>query len=125
MSVVIDEGAAPLGVIRNFERGMTLANGELIVFADQDDEWLNRKLERLHDAFGDPRVLAAFSDAELIGESGAARGTTLWKAHGLSRTAAKRLEQGAVLQQLVRWNIVTGATLAVRSSLVAIAGPGP
>lgn len=124
-TVVIQEGKTRLGVIRNFERGMSLANGELIVFADQDDVWQKPKLERLHDAFADPLVLAAFSDADLIDESDADRGTTLWKAQGVSRRAARRLEQGAVLEQLVRWNVVTGATLAVRSSLVAIAGPGP
>jgi glycosyltransferase involved in cell wall biosynthesis len=124
-TVAIHEGVTPLGVARNFERGMRLANGDLIIFADQDDVWHRHKLERLLDAFGDPLVVAAFSDADLIDEADADRGASLWRAQGVSRRAARRLEQGAVLEQLVRWNVVTGATLAVRASLVTIAGPTP
>ncbi len=40
----------------NFFRAISLCEGELIAFADQDDVWLPEKLERMRAAFDDPSV---------------------------------------------------------------------
>ncbi len=45
-----------LGHVAAFERAMTLAENELILLSDQDDVWLERRLERIVKALEDPRV---------------------------------------------------------------------
>ncbi len=39
-----------IGFIKNFEKGCTLANGDLISFCDQDDYWYPDKIKKMADA---------------------------------------------------------------------------
>jgi glycosyltransferase involved in cell wall biosynthesis len=57
-----------IGYIRNFEKGMQLAKGELIALSDQDDIWLPEKLEKLYENIGDHLII--YSNSELIDEHG-------------------------------------------------------
>lgn len=56
-----------LGYIRNFEKGMLMAAGELIALSDQDDIWHRDKLKVLVEARGDNDV--AFGDSRLIDDN--------------------------------------------------------
>jgi glycosyltransferase involved in cell wall biosynthesis len=58
-----------LGYVRNFEKGMLLAHGELIALSDQDDIWLPEKLSSLYNNLGNHEII--YSNSELIEESGA------------------------------------------------------
>lgn len=53
-----------LGYIKNFERGISLTNGDLIAPCDQDDIWLPNKLQILFNQIGDN--LLVYSDSTLI-----------------------------------------------------------
>lgn len=113
----IERNDDPLGPIRNFDRAISLATGSVIVLSDQDDVWEPDKLCVIDESLGtDTSVLAAFSDASLIDGDDRPLPGSLWRRAGLSRAAADRLDDD-VLGQLCRWNVVTGATLAFRSSL--------
>jgi glycosyltransferase involved in cell wall biosynthesis len=57
-----------LGYVRNFEKGMRLAEGELVALSDQDDVWLPHKLAVLCDRLGDGLIV--YSDSELVDEGG-------------------------------------------------------
>lgn len=46
-----------LGYIKNFERGMALATGDLIALSDQDDWWHATKIEKLVANIGDSDVI--------------------------------------------------------------------
>jgi len=57
-----------LGYIKNFEKGMLLANANYIALSDQDDIWMPNKLAVLVNAIGDQML--AYSDSELIDAQG-------------------------------------------------------
>lgn len=115
----------PVGIAANFERTLMRADAEMIALCDQDDRWSPAKLQRTEDVMTEPSVMAVFSDGTLIDESGASVGRSLWQATGVGRFARHRLATGKVLDQLLRWNVVTGATLAVRRAVLDVALPIP
>ncbi len=57
-----------LGYIKNFEKGMLLANGDLIALSDQDDIWVKDKLSILYQEIVHHEIV--YSNSELIDESG-------------------------------------------------------
>ena len=114
-----------LGPARNFEAAIASTDADVIVLSDQDDVWEPGKLRHVERAFADPSVVAFFSDATLVDASGQRLGRRLWPAIGLRGRALRRVSTGHLLEQLLRWNVVTGATLAFRSSLLPIVLPIP
>lgn len=62
------ENEENLGYIKNFEKGMQLATGDLIALSDQDDVWHTEKLATLISNMGTSEIV--YSDSELIDESG-------------------------------------------------------
>jgi glycosyltransferase involved in cell wall biosynthesis len=55
-----------IGVVKSFEKAMSLCSGEYIALSDQDDVWLPHKLATLLDNIGD--ALLIHSDAKLKDE---------------------------------------------------------
>lgn len=55
MKVFVNE--TNLGFIKNFEKGCTLTNGELIGFCDQDDYWHDEKIEKMAAAIGEHAII--------------------------------------------------------------------
>lgn len=55
MKVFVNE--TNLGFIKNFEKGCTLTNGELIAFCDQDDYWHREKIEKMAAAIGEHAII--------------------------------------------------------------------
>ncbi|HTL41895.1 MAG TPA: glycosyltransferase family 2 protein [Pseudolysinimonas sp.] len=113
-----------LGVRANFADALDHATGELIALSDQDDIWHEGKLSTLIAAFAaDPDLLLVHSDARLVDADGRPLGLTLLQA--LEATAHERagLERGDAFATLMRRNLVTGATVMVRRSLLERAAP--
>ncbi|NQY28271.1 MAG: glycosyltransferase family 2 protein [Flavobacteriaceae bacterium] len=63
-NIYLHEATKNIGYIKNFERGVKLAKGDFISFADQDDYWLPLKTEKLIDAIGSSDVV--YCDSELV-----------------------------------------------------------
>lgn len=117
---------ANLGSTKNFERAVSLCEGEFIALADQDDVWLPRKLARLEDEFArDASALVVFSDAGIVDEESRPAGQGLWDSVGVGREELARIERGHGIGDLLRGATVTGATAAVRASLRELALPFP
>jgi glycosyltransferase involved in cell wall biosynthesis len=59
--------------LRNFEHAIRHARGDVVVLSDQDDVWLDNKLEIVRELFaGEPaRPLLVVLDAEVVDEDGA------------------------------------------------------
>lgn len=115
-----------LGVTANFAATIAACTGELIALSDQDDEWMPGKLAALAAAFAaDPELLLVHTDARLVDGDGAPLGMTLLDA--LEATPAERagLAAGEALPVLLRRNLVTGATVMLRRSLLESAAPIP
>ena len=66
--VMVVQNETRLGYIKNFEKGMLLANTSYVALSDQDDIWVPHKLEVLIHAIGDQML--AYSDSELIDANG-------------------------------------------------------
>ena len=66
--VMVVQNETRLGYIKNFEKGMLLANASYVALSDQDDIWVPHKIEVLMHAIGDQML--AYSDSELIDANG-------------------------------------------------------
>lgn len=66
--VMVVQNETRLGYIKNFEKGMLLANASYVALSDQDDIWVPHKLEKLLASIGDQML--AYSDSELIDANG-------------------------------------------------------
>src|SRR5690606_28186050 len=65
--VDVNVNARNLGFARNFERAISLADGEVLVLSDQDDVWMENRLQRIGRVFDEASEVAfVFSDAELV-----------------------------------------------------------
>jgi glycosyltransferase involved in cell wall biosynthesis len=79
-----------LGYSANFEKGLSLAQGELIFFSDQDDTWVPSKLETFQKYFeqsGEPLVL--YSDCNLVGSKLEPLGRTVWESLAINDEVQK------------------------------------
>lgn len=110
------ENAARLGFVKNFERavGIAVAEGaQSIALADQDDAWYPQKLEVLADALSKAPPLSLVHsdmdierDGELDLESG-------W-------TQAGRDVSRCAPEDLLLWNITTGASMLIDANLARL-----
>jgi hypothetical protein len=123
LPVRLVRNSTTLGCTRNFERAIRLCEGEIIVLADQDDVWKPEKLTVIVEAFAaNPAAGYVFSDAEMVDESGACLGFSLWDTVGYKPGSFITARQVAMLLQR---NRVTGAAMTFRSALRHILLPIP
>lgn len=117
IAVRLEENPTRLGSTANFEAVVRRARGEILVFSDQDDEWLPHRIERLAAVLeDDPEAAYVFSDGILIDEVGRAVGGSLFSAVEFTARERRLFSVGGGLHVLMRRNVVTGAALAVRRS---------
>jgi glycosyltransferase involved in cell wall biosynthesis len=115
-----------IGYIRNFDRAIGLVDADLVALADQDDVWVDSKLEILERVFLEkPEVGIAFSDAFVVDRALRAFPYSLWQSVGFGGSAQHQLREGQALDVLVRGNMVTGATMMFRSEFRALVQPVP
>ena len=116
----------PLGVTANFERAIRATTGDVVVLSDQDDRWRADRVER-----GLARLRASsdaelcFSDARLVGPSGDPLGGSLVERLRVTPAERAALADGDLFDALVRRNLVTGATVLFRRTLLDAALPFP
>lgn len=124
--VRIYENDSNVGTIRNFEKAIRLCEGDVIALSDQDDVWKTNKLEMIAATFEkNPDVGYVFSDAELVDERLIPFHKRLWKSVGFHRRLYKEFLAGEQYLCLLRQHIVTGATMAFKSSLRSLLFPFP
>lgn len=70
-----------LGVLKNFEKAISLCRGEYIALSDQDDVWLGNKIEILLHEIGDNILI--FHDDKLIDNNGVVLKDSFWKKVGI------------------------------------------
>jgi glycosyltransferase involved in cell wall biosynthesis len=100
-----------LGYKENFLRCAGLCSGALIAFSDQDDIWLETKLESQVRAFDDPEVLLSCHNVELMDEGGRRSGHTL--------TALRRSGK-YTYRQMLPFALSFGFTQTFRRSLLSL-----
>ncbi|QEE60859.1 glycosyltransferase family 2 protein [Salinibacterium sp. dk2585] len=122
---VLDPGGR-LGVTKNFERAVSACEGDLIVLSDQDDVWHPDRLERAATSFeARPGLLLQHSDARLVDADGRPLDVGLLEALRVSAAERQAIHRGEAFSAYLRRNLVTGATVAFRASLLQHAMPFP
>lgn len=116
-----------VGFLRNFEHALSLCSGDLIFLSDQDDVWMEDKVEVFCNYFEThPDVNFAFSNAELINSIGVRSfNKTLFDVVGLDDYNKRLFRKGFALELLATSGRVTGCTSAVRASFVPYCIPFP
>jgi glycosyltransferase involved in cell wall biosynthesis len=114
-TVRIYNNESKLGIRLNFQKGIELASGDILVFSDQDDQWLSNKLELIERAFTDPDVGIVFSNAVVADENLNPKGFDLWTARGFDSPLRKQIladSKPDILRIMIRNPIFTGMTMA-------------
>lgn len=115
-----------LGYVKNFEKAIGLATGDVIVLSDQDDIWMPQKLAGTEKVFVEhPDADLVFSDALLVDEQRRVFAYGLWESIEFDLRERRLIEMGEAFKVLLRRNVVTGATMAFRSSLTSRLLPMP
>ena len=117
-SVRIYKNKTNLGPTKNFEKAISLCNGDIIALSDQDDVWMPQKLEKLEKKLNAHSLAGyVFSDALVVDENLHSLGYTMWNKLLFTTSQCKLFWQGEQLGVLLKRNVVTGATMAFRSEL--------
>lgn len=115
-----------LGSTRNFEKCLSLCEGDILFLCDQDDRWREDKVQKqvayLH---AHPEIDAVFSDAEMINDDSEPTGRTIWQEIEFDAARQHIWQSGKPHEILFNGFVVTGATLAVRKSCLARLMPFP
>ncbi|WP_164990415.1 glycosyltransferase family 2 protein [Agromyces albus] len=125
-ALIVLRNPTPLGVTANFEQALLAASGDVIALSDQDDVWHPDRVERALAAHARPagaELVAA--EARLVDDDGEPLGFTLFETLGVDAQLRRRLESDAAFDELLKRNVLTGATMMVRRELVLRAAPFP
>lgn len=124
--VRIEVNPVNLRSTKNFEKCISLCQGQIVALTDQDDVWYPHKLQTLEAALQQSNdIVAAFSDADIIDDDSRPLGLRLWASFGLHRTNQKRFTNGHAVEVLCNHPVVTGATFAFRKKYFDIMRPIP
>jgi glycosyltransferase involved in cell wall biosynthesis len=115
-----------VGSTQNFELAIAACNGEVIALCDQDDIWELNKLEVIERHFlDDPETSLVFTDASLVDEHAAPLGKNLWESLRFDEAAQEQIQSKSAFELLIQRQVVTGATMAFRSSFRDLVLPIP
>jgi glycosyltransferase involved in cell wall biosynthesis len=115
-----------MGSTRNFEAAIRECSGEIIFLCDQDDIWNSNKIALIEECFmRDATAGAVFSDAKVFHENKEIPESTLWKSIRFSHRERTQIAADEAATVLLRHPVVTGATMAFRSSLREFVLPIP
>jgi glycosyltransferase involved in cell wall biosynthesis len=107
-----------LGSTRNFEKAISLCSGDYIFLADQDDIWKENKIQQTLAVFeANLNAEGVFSNADLIDqEDDVIPSLTIWDSvFFLENELPKPIDFFDIITK--NGNIVTGATLCIKSSV--------
>jgi hypothetical protein len=124
--LVVLRNPLALGVTANFEQALRAASGDLVALCDQDDVWHPDRVARAAAEFAArPGLDLVAADARLVDDAGEPIGSSLFETLGVDERLRRRLASDAAFAELLRRNVLTGATMMVSRSLVGRAAPFP
>ncbi len=116
LNILVFVNERPLGVVKNFEKAISLCNSNYIALCDQDDVWIATKLE---DDLKKMKIIEidkeipslVFSDLEVVDEDLKLISHSLWKHLGANPARDNFYE-------LLFGNVVTGCTIMLNHAFV-------
>lgn len=113
-----------LGITQNFARAVAACGTDIVFLCDQDDVWLPHKVQTVLGVFErDPQALLVFSDARLVDGQLQDLGRSQFEMVRMNQQLFTALEGPQSFETLLRRNVVTGATVAFRRTLLDDALP--
>lgn len=115
-----------LGSSQNFVSCLERCRGDVVLLSDQDDAWYPSRAQRTTEALeahGDAAY--AFSDADLMDEAGRALPGRLWQKAFFGAPGRRAFSERRGVDVLLKTNVVTGATMAIRRDAIRAALPIP
>ena len=126
MRVRVHANAVALGVRDNFSQALRHCTGDIVLLSDQDDVWRSDRVRRTVAEFAHRQELQLmFSDARLIDDAGRVLPHTLFESLEVTPRDKRRIRLGDAFAVLLRRNLATGATTALRNDLIQRALPIP
>lgn len=105
-----------LGVVKNFEKIISLCEGDIICPSDQDDVWNADKLELIEAEFAKSADIGmVYADAEVVDENLESTGATMWQCINFDEDKRRDFRQGRAFDNLLRDGCVLGSSMAFRS----------
>lgn len=103
-----------LGVTKNFEKAVSLCNGDIIFLCDQDDIWGKNKIEKMSSVFVNETVGLVLCNGILIDEKNKQiKNYTLWNCFGINKINKENFDFEILINKL----IFTGIAMAFRANL--------
>lgn len=116
----------PLGIAQNFAQGLSASTSPYIALADQDDVWDRDKVKKLLKILAkDSEVFLVHSNAQLTDSHGISLNLSLFEALGITKSELAIEASKLGYRALLKRNLVTGATVMFRKSLLEHALPIP
>jgi len=111
---------------KNFEKAISLCEGDIILLSDQDDVWHKNKLEKFTDAFEiDEQVGLVFCDGELVDENLISLNISSWQALQFDKKKQNLVKNGDGLAVILDGNVVSGCMMAFRAKYKDLLLPIP
>ncbi len=124
VDVVLHRNGQASGYVHHFEQALARADADVLFTCDQDDIWHPEKVAMMMAAFAvDPSLLVLHSDARLVDGAGNPTGRDLFGVLEVAPRELAAMHRGDAFGVLLRRNIVTGATMALRREVLALATP--
>jgi len=115
-----------LGFSKNFEKAISLCQGDIIALSDQDDVWLPEKLERFEQVFLTyPEVGYVFCDASVVNENLRPLGFSVWNFYNFSWVSPQIFLPGKFSKMFLKIRAIAGALMAIRTNLCRLIFPIP
>lgn len=104
---------------QNFAKCISLCQGDLIILTDQDDVWVETRVQDTREAYAaDSRLMFTFSDAPLIDQDGKPTEESIYSNFPIHRRDRKRVDSGVgLLPAIARWGFIYGCTMTMRASM--------
>lgn len=119
------EHRSRIGPIRNFERALRAVQADVVFLSDQDDIWRADKVAAVMAEFErDASIGGVFTNGSILSTDPSLQAQSLWDLAGFSPRERRRWAHDA-LGVLLRHNVVTGATLALRTHFLPLVMPLP
>lgn len=117
-AVRIERNTERLGFNGTFQRAASLADGDVVLFSDQDDVWLPDHVAALVAPFESGRDVAiVVSNSLYVDVDLRPTGQTLWTAERFRRSDLRRARSGEQFAGWVRHRAIAGHGMAVRADL--------
>ena len=121
----INQNEINLRSVKNFEKAVKLCSGDIIFLSDQDDVWVDNKVEKYVDYFDkNPNIEVLASNGYCIDENSKVHDKySIWDVPQFLREVNVTIDYYQIITQIA--NVASGSTMAFKKEIVSQTVPFP